>query len=214
MVLTADNHEQGLEHMLLDTCRALEELCDRWELVVVDDSSVDQTPQILARWAVREPRVRALTQRPRQGLSRALARGVLAARFLMIATGDATGRINPRQLARLLPSLREAHMVAGVRDGADRGLPAWLSRRLLNQLLDRQVRDPHCPLKLFRRSFFELVRPTCDRRMIHMELFLRARRAGLQWVEVEVAQRSEAGIEPERHRFEDLFQLWRLSRRI
>lgn len=68
-----------------------------WELVVVDDGSLDATPQILARAAARDPRVRVLTRRG-GGLVAALNAGLAACRAPLLARMDGDDICHPRRL--------------------------------------------------------------------------------------------------------------------
>lgn len=60
----------------------------RWELVVVDDASADDTPQMLARFAASAPIDVRLVREPRPGLGRARNAGVAAARGAVVAFTD------------------------------------------------------------------------------------------------------------------------------
>jgi cellulose synthase/poly-beta-1,6-N-acetylglucosamine synthase-like glycosyltransferase len=78
-----------------------------FELVVVDDGSRDTTPQLLAEYAKRDPRVRVLSQGP-QGIAAALNRGLSASRSAIIARLDADDVALPDRLRRQL-SFLESH---------------------------------------------------------------------------------------------------------
>ena len=59
-----------------------------WELVIVDDGSIDGTREILEEVRRADPRVRVLV-RPRDGIVAALNAGVAAARGAFVARMDA-----------------------------------------------------------------------------------------------------------------------------
>jgi glycosyltransferase involved in cell wall biosynthesis len=85
-----------------------------FECIIVDDGSTDATPQILAAYANRDPRIRVLTQQ-NAGLTRALIAGCAAARGTYIARHDAGDLSNPRrfELQRaLLDANRELAFVS------------------------------------------------------------------------------------------------------
>ena len=67
----------------------LEQDCADLEFIVVDDGSTDETGDVLAIYAKRDPRVRVLTSEVNQGLTAALIRGCAAARGCYIARQDA-----------------------------------------------------------------------------------------------------------------------------
>src|SRR5258708_724619 len=67
-----------------------------FECIVVDDGSTDATPDILAAYAARDPRIRVIGQ-PNTGLTRALIAGCADARGLYIARHDAGDLSDPRR---------------------------------------------------------------------------------------------------------------------
>jgi glycosyltransferase involved in cell wall biosynthesis len=84
------------------------------ELVVVDDGSTDQTPQILADFAGRDERIRVVRQHG--GVSRARNRGCREARGRYLACLDADDAALPDRLARqvaFLDANPEAAVVGG-----------------------------------------------------------------------------------------------------
>lgn len=67
-----------------------------FECIVVDDGATDATPDILADYAARDPRIRVITQ-ANAGLTRALIAGCAAARGTYIARHDAGDLSDPRR---------------------------------------------------------------------------------------------------------------------
>lgn len=192
-VMPAYNEEEVLPQALAEAVTALDRVAETWELIVVDDGSTDRSPEILAAWAAREPRVRVLTLRPNRGYSKALAYGFAAARYDAVFYTDADAQFDLGEIAALAPHLERHPMVVGVRvkrrDPWLRLLTSWVFNRLQGAVLGVRVRDVNCAFKLFRRSFFQQVHLSSDGFLIDAELFARARRAGLSWVEVGVTHR-------------------------
>lgn len=83
-----------------------------YEIVAVDDGSTDATPEILAAWARREPRLVVLNQE-HTGLVAALNRGLAACRGDLVARLDADDRCLPDRLASQVAYLH-AHPEVGV----------------------------------------------------------------------------------------------------
>ncbi len=78
-----------------------------WELVLVDDGSLDESLSIARAEAARDPRIRVLA-RPHQGLVASLQAGLAECRAELVARMDADDVSHPHRLARQLEFL-EAH---------------------------------------------------------------------------------------------------------
>ena len=220
--MPAFNEQAALPRALAEASAALEALCERWEIVVVDDGSTDDTPRLLAATARREPRIRVLVQRPNQGYGAALVRGFRSCAYAAIFYTDADGQFDLRELAVAYPLLAGADMVAGWRrvrrDPWRRRVASavfnWLQSRLLRGV---PLRDVDCAFKLFRRSFFQQVDLSSRGFLIDAELAARARRAGLRVVQLPVTHRPRlAGRSTVRPATvcRTLAQLWALTRAL
>lgn len=76
------------------------------EFIVVDDGSVDSTPDVLKAFAERDPRLRVLTFARNRGLTEALIAGCRAAQGDYIARQDAGDRSLPGRLSEQVSWLR------------------------------------------------------------------------------------------------------------
>src|SRR4051812_40875494 len=76
-----------------------------FELVAVDDGSVDATPAILAEWAERDPRIRVVTLDRPHGVAGARNRGLAVARGEFVAAHDADDVFVPARVARQVAAL-------------------------------------------------------------------------------------------------------------
>ncbi len=84
------------------------------ELLLVDDGSRDETPQVIAAAVARDDRVRALTMAHNVGISRSLNEGLRAARAAVVAVQDADDYSAPERLERQLALLAARPEVAVV----------------------------------------------------------------------------------------------------
>ncbi len=192
VVLPARNEAHHIHANVLRVCQAL---CGRdFELIVVDDGSVDATLSEAARAATGLP-VRALRQEPNRGKGAALFRGFAETSGELVAFLDADLEIAPENLLRLLEVMRAsgADAVVGTKTGD--GFP--LARRLLSRafragvsfLFGLAVRDTQTGIKLFRREVLERVAPrmSVSRFAFDIELLVAATRFGYAIVECPVA---------------------------
>lgn len=146
------------------------------ELIIVDDGSRDETPEILERFQERHPTVRLLRNEPNRGKGFSVRRGVLEARGEFVLFSDADLSAPIEETNKLLAALESSGADAAVGSRAlDRRLigihQPWsreLSGRVFNLLVriftGLKIRDTQCGLKLFRRASteraFELQRVT------------------------------------------------------
>lgn len=78
-----------------------------FEVIVVDDGSLDDTPRIVRQWTDRDHRFRSV-RTPRAGLVPALQRGLAEACAPFLARMDADDRCRPERLAAQLDFLRRS----------------------------------------------------------------------------------------------------------
>ncbi|MBV9047435.1 MAG: glycosyltransferase family 2 protein, partial [Solirubrobacterales bacterium] len=98
------NEQELLEDFYARVCSALEGL--RFELVLVDDGSSDQTPELLARLADNDPRVRVVFLSRNFGHQTALTAGLDHARGDAVVMLDADLQDPPELIPRMLDHWR------------------------------------------------------------------------------------------------------------
>ena len=136
-----------------------------FEIVFVDDGSADATPDILARLAAADGRIRLVRHARRCGKSQAVRTGVLAARAPWVATMDGDGQNDPLDVVAMLQAAwgasGPAPLVAGVRrrrnDPASRLVATRIANAFRQAVLQDHCPDTGCGLKVFRRQDFLLL---------------------------------------------------------
>ncbi|MEX2293811.1 MAG: glycosyltransferase family 2 protein [Acidimicrobiales bacterium] len=166
------------------------------ELVIVDDGSTDDTPEILA--SISDPRAKVLLQDTNQGKGAALRRGFAEASMPFTIVQDADLEYDPGEYARLIEPLidERADVVFGSRFmGADahRVLFFWhsLGNRLLtllsNAVTDLNLTDMETCYKAFRTEVLQSIELKEDRFGFEPEITAKIARRRLRVFEVGIS---------------------------
>lgn len=139
----------------------------RFETILVDDGSDDDSVQTIRHLQETRPWLRLLRHPRSGGQSAAVYNGTRAARATIIATLDGDGQNPPDQLPHLLAPLLAADadprlgLVAGQRVGRQdtwsKRMASKLANRLRAWMLRDATRDTGCGLKAFRRDAYLLL---------------------------------------------------------
>ncbi|QBD76375.1 glycosyltransferase [Ktedonosporobacter rubrisoli] len=190
VVLPAYNEEQVIATTLLDVLKTLTLWGLDFEVLVVNDGSVDRTGNIVAELAREHPRVRLITHETNQGYGAALVSGFQAATKALTFFMDSDGQFDIRELRQFFPFLKSYDAVLGYRiarqDTWMRKLNAWGWKCLIGWVLGLHVRDIDCAFKLLRTEFLQRYPLQTRGAMINAELLYRLRRAGYTYWEVGV----------------------------
>lgn len=141
--------------------RVLAGIGQRYEILLIDDGSVDMTFDKLAHIHARDPHVRVVRFTRNFGQTAAFAAGFALARGRFIVTSDGDLQNDPADIPRLLELARDHDIVCGWRkDRKDsfltRHLPSIVANRLLSAITGLRLHDNGCSLKVFRA---EVVKP-------------------------------------------------------
>jgi glycosyltransferase involved in cell wall biosynthesis len=160
LVIPVYNEEENLPILAAEIRAALSGLGRSYEVLWVDDGSIDGSLAALARLAAADPCARVLHLRRNAGQSAALAAGFARARGEVIVTLDADLQNDPADIPRLLAELDEPpgwDLVSGVRterrDGPVRRLSSWIANRVRNWATGERIEDVGCSLKAYRAEY-------------------------------------------------------------
>lgn len=155
VVFPVYNERANLEALYRETRDVLDEAFDEWELIFVDDGSTDGSYELLRALHERDVRVTVTRLAANFGQSAAIDAGLRYGRGNLIATMDSDGQNDPADIPRMVEALeREGHdCVTGWRrdrnDGLAKKLPSRIAHLLRSILLDTELHDYGCTLKVF-----------------------------------------------------------------
>lgn len=106
------NEAGNIERLLKEVQRVLDPLNRLYEIVVVDDGSEDETPQIVQRYVELDPRIRLLSRREERGLAGAVLHGWNHSSGDVLGVIDADLQHPPEILPLLLKAIDDGNDIA------------------------------------------------------------------------------------------------------
>ena len=170
IVIPAYNEEARLPRYLAEIQGYFAPRPTSYEIVVVDDGSVDQTARVVQEIAALDSRVRLVRLPLNRGKGHAVRTGMLQACGRLQLFADADGATPISQLERLLPALeRGADVAIASRALRETGcaVQAHLHRKIMGAVFNflvaaiavRGIRDTQCGFKLFSKEAAQAVFP-------------------------------------------------------
>jgi glycosyltransferase involved in cell wall biosynthesis len=156
IVIPAYNEEGAVGATVRRIRAALSELPMRFEIIVVDDGSLDGT-----RSAAELSGAVVLSWAENGGYGLALKRGIAARQSDYVAIIDADGTYPAESLIPMIELAQTADMVVANRGAAMRNVPLirrpakWILNGLANYLARREIPDVNSGMRVFRRANLE-----------------------------------------------------------
>ncbi len=160
VVVPCFNEEGAILETIAAIRRHLAE-AGKWELVIVDDGSTDDSPRILDQAAAEDPALHVVHHSRNQGYGAALKTGIRRAASDVIVITDADGTYPNDRLPELIQLMDDADMVVGARTAADvqypfiRKVPKAFLRRYASWLAGQNIPDINSGMRVFRKSVAE-----------------------------------------------------------
>jgi dolichyl-phosphate beta-glucosyltransferase len=163
LVVPAFNEEARLHDTMPEMWRFLESRFARFELIVVDDGSIDGTARVVESFARDHPAVTLISYQPNRGKGHAVRQGVLRARGDLVLFSDADLSTPLDEFDSLLRPIQSGSDVA-IASRAARGARRLIRQPWYRELAGRTfnlmvqclavpgILDTQCGFKLFPRS--------------------------------------------------------------
>lgn len=130
-----------------------------FEIVYVDDGSIDGSSELLDEISREIPEVRVLHFNQNHGQTAAFDAGFRYAKGELIATLDGDLQYDPADLTKLLPFTKDYDLVCGRRqkrlDNIIRQISSRTAYVVRNAVIQDGIHDTGCSLKIFRRKVIE-----------------------------------------------------------
>jgi len=158
IVVPVYNEADNLDPLYREIVAVLDQMKLLYELILVDDGSLDGSFATAERLAAQDSRVKIIRLRRNYGQTAAMAAGFDAAQGKHVVAMDADLQNDPADIPRLLEKLKEGYdVVSGWRKNRQdryftRKLPSMLASRLISWITNLPLHDFGCTLKAYRRD--------------------------------------------------------------
>ncbi len=190
LVLPAHNEIDNIPVVTQRALDVLPELAESFEIIVVDDGSVDGTGELIDRLAAENPLIRAIHHPKNRGYGAALTSGFQAAGGDFIMFMDSDQQFDIADLSYLSPFVGKYDIVAGYRidrqDAFYRILYARTFKLAVRFLFGVNLRDTDCAFKVFRADLLKTMKLESPGALINTEILAKSRRSCASQIEVGV----------------------------
>lgn len=176
------NEQANVQGMVEKALAVARTVSDNYEVIVVDDGSVDDTGVIADRMAASHSHVRVIHHEVNKGYGGALQSGFRAASKAWVFYTDGDGQFDMGELPGLLDLTDKYDVITCYRknrqDPLIRKLNAWAWGVLVRKMFHLEIRDIDCAFKLYRREVIDEIEMHSTGALIDTEMLTRAKRAG------------------------------------
>ena len=160
VVIPVKNEAGNIDHLIKEIAKSLK--TTNYEIIYVNDGSVDNTEIELKNNLKHNNRLRVISHKISQGQSAALRSGVIASTSPLIATLDGDGQNDPSDLKKMVELIKkyknELTLIGGVRinrkDSKTRLWASSFAKYCRYFLLKDKHPDSGCGIKVFHKELF------------------------------------------------------------
>lgn len=161
-VLPVYNEEGNLYNLYSEISEVAKDLPYEYEILFVDDCSIDNSLQIIKSLAEKDNRVRYITFEKNSGQSAALYIGFQNATGDTIITLDADLQNDPKDIPMMLEYYKDYDMVNGWRknrqDTLSKKIGSKIGNAVRNWFTNETIHDTGCALKIMRAELLKRIK--------------------------------------------------------
>lgn len=187
------NEEENIEKTVTTARFVANQVARKWEIIMVDDGSSDNTLKIAQKLAKKDPNFRVISHQPNRGYGAALKAGFDNAQYDYVVFTDGDGQFDFTEITKFIEAIEDADVVIGYRKKRrDKNLWKRLLLMYLLKVWDYLLfhfyfKDIDCAFKMFRKDALEKLVPLrSEGALISTEILAKAKRKKLKIKEVGV----------------------------
>lgn len=186
------NEEKNIEQVVLKARDVAEKVAQKWEIIMVDDGSKDDTLKLAKELAKKNKNFKIISHSPNRGYGAALKEGFANARYKYIVFTDGDNQYDISEVVRFIPHIDEYDFVIGYRK---KRMDTFQRHVLMNLLkiwdyifFGFYFKDIDCGFKMLNKSSLEKIMPLrSEGAMITTEILAKAQAKKLKIKQVEIS---------------------------
>lgn len=185
------NEEKNIERVIKSAIPVAQKIASKWEIIMVDDGSSDNTLKIARKLAEENPNLVVVADPKNRGYGSALRHGFQNAKYDLIVFNDGDGQFDLNEVSKLLAKINKADIVIGFRrkrlDNPFRHILMNLLKVWDLVLFGLYFKDIDCGFKLFKKEALKKIMPfKSEGAMITTEILAKAKKKNLKISQVQV----------------------------
>jgi glycosyltransferase involved in cell wall biosynthesis len=222
--LPSYNEAENIKKTVKNVKENLEKVASKWEILIINDGSKDETGHIADQLAKTDKHIRVIHHHPNRGYGASLKSGLYNSQYPLIAFIDADGQFDFAEITKFIEFQKQtqADLVIGYYNDRkvsfSRKLNSRIWQLIVNLLFGLKVRDIDCGFKLISKKVVDSIPKLESERgaFISSEFLIKAQKQGFKIVEIGVnhyprlqGDATGAKLNVIIKSFLDLFSLWR-----
>ncbi len=187
----AFNEAKNLPTLIKQTFRLLPDIATKYEVIIVNDGSVDNTIAVIEKLQLTYSQLRLVSHPKNLGYGAALRTGINHSKYDWVFFSDADLQFDIKELATFLPASTDNKVVIGYRthraDGTRRHLNARLFKLFIDLLFRLHVKDIDCAFKLFDRKLVQSIKLTSSGAFTSSELLYKLKKKQVNFKQLPVS---------------------------
>ena len=190
VVMPAYNEKDNIEEAVSSALKVLKDVSDDYEIIIVDDGSIDGTNQILDTIAKQIPALRVIHHDKNYKFGRTVRDGIAAARKDLVFLTDSDNPIDMDDMKKAIPLMKEYDFVNGRRltrePSVKRIVYTAVYNRMIQAIFRLNVGDVNFSYKMIKRGLLQKLDLRSEGSFIDAEMLIEAKRLGARIREINI----------------------------
>ena len=184
------NEEANLDILLRQALEILPKVARRFEILVINDGSNDNSPAIAKRFEKKYPQIRLISHQKNLGYGEVLKTGIKESQYEWIFWMDSDLQFDLNEIPNFVQHSTKNKVIIGYRskraEGLKRHVNASIFRLYINLLFRLHVKDIDCAFKLIKASELKNLKLLSGSAFTSAEILYRLKKRRLKFQEIPV----------------------------